>query len=74
MRSEHPSLTPRQLDVVDAIRTLTARDGVPPSSQALGDWLGVSRQSAKKHLDVLEAKGLIQDEPRMVRSGRWRVL
>lgn len=67
-------LTPRQLDVIDAVRTLTARNGVPPSSQVIGTWLGISRQAAKKHLDELEKRGLIADEPLVIRSGRWKVL
>ncbi len=67
-------LTSRQLDVLDAVRTLTARNGVPPSSQVIGTWLGITRQAAKKHLDELEEQGLIADEPRVIRSGRWKVV
>ena len=68
------SLSERQRAVLRAINTLTRRDGSPPSSQAIGDRLGISRQAAKKHLDELEKAGLIRDEPVLVRSGKWRVL
>jgi DNA-binding MarR family transcriptional regulator len=67
-------LTPRQLDVLDAVRYLTRTNGVPPSAQRIGDWLNVTRQAAKLHLDELERMGLVADEPMVIRSGKWRVL
>ena len=70
----YAGLTSRRNDAIKAIRALTARDGSPPSSQAIGDKLGISRQAAKKLLDELERMGLIRDEPVLVRSGKWRVL
>lgn len=71
---DYDGLTARRSDALKAIRALTARDGEPPSSQAIGDKLGISRQAAKKLLDELERMGLIRDEPVLVRSGKWRVL
>lgn len=68
---EHSALTPRQRDVLEAIRAL---DGGEASSQAIADGLGISRQAAKKHLDELERMGLVRDEPVLVRSGKWRVV
>jgi len=69
---EYCGLTPRQRDVLEAIRAL---GGVaPPSSQEIADGLGISRQAAKKHLDELERMGLVADEPMVVRSGKWRVV
>ena len=68
----HSALTPRQRDVLEAIRGLQAAE--PPSSQAIADGLGISRQAAKKHLDELERMGLVRDEPVLVRSGKWRVV
>jgi DNA-binding MarR family transcriptional regulator len=68
----HSALTEGQRRVLGAISALAA-DG-PPSSQAIGDSLGISRQAAKKHLDELERMGLIRDEPVLVRSGKWRVV
>ena len=70
----YSGFTARQSDVLKAIRALTKQGGAPPSSQAIGDKLGISRQAAKKHLDELERLGLIRDEPVMIRSGKWRVL
>lgn len=67
-------LTPRQLDVLDAVRYLTRTNGAPPSAQRIGDWLNITRQAAKLHLDELERLGLIADEPMTIRSGKWRVL
>lgn len=68
---EYCALTPRQRDVLEAIRAL---DGGEASSQAIADGLGISRQAAKKHLDELERMGLVRDEPVLVRSGKWRVV
>lgn len=68
------TLTPRQADVLRAVRTLSTTSHGPPSCQAIGDRLGITRQAAKKHLDELERLGLVRDEPVQVRSGRWQVV
>jgi Mn-dependent DtxR family transcriptional regulator len=69
-----PTLTPRQADVLRALQALTRANGAPPSAQAIGDRLGVTRQAATKHLSELERLGLVHDEPVLVRSGKWRVV
>lgn len=68
---DHSALTPRQRDVLEAMRALA---GEPASAQAIGDRLGISRQAATKHLDELERMGFASGETITVRSGRWRVV
>lgn len=65
---EKPS--PRQEDVLEAVRELTAA-GVAASAVAIGDRLGIPRQVASRHLVALERKGYLADVPKVVRSGHW---
>lgn len=62
-------LTQHQQDVIRAIAT----SETPPSTGELAKQFGVSRQAMQQLLAKLEARGLLEDAPRVVRSGKWRV-
>lgn len=60
-------LTPRQQQVLDAIRNLS-KDGVPPTLRELGQALGItSSNGVSDALKVLERKGYLAREPRRPR-------
>jgi len=65
--------TDRQRDFLVAVAELTRELGRSPSAADIGARLGMSRQGAEKQLHALEAKGLLSDVPRMVRSGQWQL-
>lgn len=62
-------LTQRQRDVVEAIRSFTARAGYAPSYRDIGDALGgMSTNAVSDHLEALEKKGVIRRTPGVPRS------
>ena len=65
-------LTERQTAVLDAIKTLTARHGMPPTVREIGEHCGISGSVAtRRHLANLEKKGLLlPHQPRTARSIR----
>lgn len=65
---ERPS--PRQADVLEAVRKLSAA-GERVSAIAVADLLGITRQLAARQLVLLERKGFVADVPKVVRSGNW---
>lgn len=65
-----PKPAPRQHDVIDAVRALTA-EGAAASASAIAARLGISRQLASRQLAALERKGFLADVPKVVRSGNW---
>lgn len=65
--------SPRQEDVLSAVRELTAA-GLQASATAVGERLGISRQQATRQLALLERKGFIRDVPKLVRSGNWAII
>jgi repressor LexA len=62
------SLTPRQRRVLDEVHAAIERAGRPPSGPELAARLGVSAQSAYRHLQALEEKGYIALEQTGVRK------
>lgn len=55
-----PTLTPRQREVLAAIRRLTDRAGFPPTIREIGDAVGLaSASSVHAHVRVLERAGLV---------------
>jgi Mn-dependent DtxR family transcriptional regulator len=62
--------SPRQADVLEAVRALTA-EGLPASAVAIAARLGISRQLTMRQLAALERKGILADVPKVVRSGHW---
>ena len=57
------TLTARQREVLEAIRTYCSKNGYPPSIRELGRLLDISSlRGVTIHLDALERKGFIQRE------------
>lgn len=55
------ALTPRQAEVLEALRAFTLEHGVAPTLRELGAILGIrSTHGMMCHLDALEKKGAIQ--------------
>lgn len=67
--SQQRDLTDRQRQVLDFIRSETARHGYPPAVRDIGKALGLSSPSTvHAHLAALEAKGLIRRDPSKPRA------
>jgi repressor LexA len=62
------NLTPRQLDVLVAIRNYRHLNGMAPTMQELADQLGTSKVTIFEHIEALERKGVIRRNPHMSRS------
>jgi repressor LexA len=60
-------LTSRQREVLEFIRSFTARHGVPPTVREIGETFRVTPRAAFDHLRALERKGMLQ---RRVSAGR----
>src|SRR5215468_11625964 len=63
-------LTPRQREVLNFIRTFTARHGVPPTVREIGARFKVTPRAAFDHLRALERKGELQRRPSAGRTSR----
>jgi repressor LexA len=62
------NLTPRQLDVMVAIRNYRHINGVSPTMQELADQLGTSKVTIFEHIGALEKKRLLKRDKHMSRS------
>jgi repressor LexA len=62
------NLTPRQLDVLVAIRDYRYLHGVAPTMQELADQLGTSKVTIFEHVGALERKNLIRRDKHKARS------
>ena len=62
------NLTPRQLDVLVAIRDYRYLNGVAPTMQELADQLGTSKVTVFEHVGALEKKGLLARDKHKARS------
>ena len=62
------NLTPRQLDVLVAIRDYRYLNGVAPTMQELADQLGTSKVTIFEHVGALEKKGLLERDKHKARS------
>src|SRR5207237_6406811 len=51
--------TPKQLNILIAIRDFRVRNGYSPTMQELADQLGVSKVTIFEHIEALEKKELI---------------
>lgn len=68
---ENQPLTPRQQEILQAIREHMAETGVPPSRPELAKALGIaSTNGVFKHLDALARKGAIELIPNAARGIR----
>jgi repressor LexA len=62
------NLTPRQLDVVVAIRNYRHIHGIAPTMQELADQLGTSKVTIFEHIGALEKKRVIRRDKHKARS------
>ena len=62
------NLTPRQLDVLVAIRDHRYFNGVSPTMQELADQLGTSKVTIFEHVGALEKKGILRRDKHKARS------
>lgn len=62
------NLTPRQLDVVSAIRNYRYLNGLSPTMQELADQLGTSKVTIFEHVVALEKKRVIRRDKHKARS------
>jgi repressor LexA len=62
------NLTPRQLDVVVAIRNYRHLNGFAPTMQELADQLGTSKVTIFEHVGALEKKRVIRRDKHKARS------
>src|SRR5271165_1382400 len=62
------NLTPRQLDVVVAIRNYRHLNGYAPTMQELADQLGTSKVTIFEHVGALEKKGVLRRDKHKARS------
>ena len=62
------NLTPRQLDVLSAIRNYRHLNGFAPTMQELADQLGTSKVTIFEHVGALEKKGVLARDKHKARS------
>ena len=62
------NLTPRQTDVIVAIRNYRHLHGYSPTMQELADQLGTSKVTIFEHVGALEKKGLLKRDKHKARS------
>jgi repressor LexA len=62
------NLTPRQLDVVVAIRNFRHLHGYSPTMQQLADQLGTSKVTIFEHINALERKRVVRRDRHKARS------
>src|SRR5258707_14843285 len=62
------NLTPRQLDVIVAIRNYRHLNGYSPTMQELADQLGTSKVTIFEHIGALERKRVLRRDKHKARS------
>lgn len=62
------NVTPKQLNVLQLIRTSRLERGCSPTMQELADQLGVSKVTVFEHVEALVRKGIVNREPNKARS------
>src|SRR4028118_800569 len=62
------NLTPRQLDVLVAIRNYRHLNGYAPTMQELADQLGTSKGTIFEHVGALERKRVLKRDKHKARS------
>jgi len=62
------NLTPRQLDVIVAVRNYRHLHGMSPTMQELADQLGTSKVTIFEHVNALEKKGVLRRDRHKARS------
>lgn len=61
-------LTPRQMDIVLAIRNHRHVKGYPPTFRELAALVGISRVTTVQHVKALIKKGIIRKQPHQART------
>lgn len=67
-KDPHMNLTPRQLDVLVAIRNYRHIHGYAPTMQELADQLGTSKVTIFEHVGALEKKRVLRRDKHKARS------
>src|SRR5436190_12451757 len=67
-RKDRMNLTPRQLDVLVAIRNYRHLHGYAPTMQELADQLGTSKVTIFEHVGALEKKHVLKRDKHKARS------
>lgn len=65
---ESRNLTPRQLEILTAIRDCSRNSGYSPTMQELADQLRISKVTVFEHVNTLVKKGLLRRFPHKARS------
>lgn len=60
--------TPRQMEILKAIRDFRVRNGYAPTLQELADQMDVSKVTVFEHIESLERKGMLTRERNKARS------
>ena len=69
------SLTDRQREVLDVVRSYAAEHGYPPTVREIGTLLGLASSSTvHSHLAALERAGIVQRDPTKPRALKWGAL
>src|SRR3954452_22557944 len=68
LKELHMNLTPRQLDVIVAIRNYRHLHGYSPTMQELADQLGTSKVTIFEHVGALEKKRVLRRDKHKARS------
>ena len=63
-----PALSPRRTEVLDAVKALTAKRGIPPTQWEIAQSLDMSRSTVRQHLVALSNAGLLRMDPKARRS------
>jgi len=61
-------LTARQRKILNLIKKIINKNGIPPTLQELGDALGMAPPSVLQHIQAIEKKGFIKRDPFKSRS------
>lgn len=64
----HRPLTPRQRDVLDAIRAGIHANGLPPMLHEIGAAVGLTKGTVSQHVRALAAAGYVRHRPGAVRA------
>jgi repressor LexA len=62
------NLTPRQLRIIELIRTSREAHGYSPTIQELADELGIAKVTVFEHIEALIRKGVLEREANKARS------
>ena len=62
------NLTPKQLRVLDFVKTFRETQGFSPTMQEIADELGVSKVTVFEHVEALVTKGALERDPNKARS------